>query len=47
MKRMLARWLWEVSEFFNIPLGRFAPHVFAAMIGCEKYENGSKDHDSQ
>ena len=25
--------IWRISEEYHIPLGRFAPYVFGAMIG--------------
>ena len=28
----IAFWIWNASERFNIPLGRFAPTVFGWMI---------------
>ena len=28
--------IWNLSETFRIPLGRFAPYVFHQMIGGEK-----------
>ena len=28
--------IWNLSEDFNIPLGRFAPYVFHKAIGCKK-----------
>lgn len=33
MIKWLAKLIWDFSECFHIPLGRFAPHVFGAMIG--------------
>lgn len=27
--------IWRYSERWNIPLGRFAPHVFGAMMGSK------------
>ncbi len=29
------RAIWEFTEFWNIPLGRFAPYVFGKMIGVK------------
>lgn len=29
------RLVWDMSEYMEIPLGRFAPWVFAQAIGCE------------
>jgi|GEM_PF-4150969 len=28
------RFIWNVSDFLHIPLGRFAPFVFGKMIGA-------------
>ena len=28
--------IWNFSEDFNIPLGRFAPYVFGKAIGAKK-----------
>ena len=36
--KTLATILWNLSEWSGIGLGRLAPHVFAKMIGCERYE---------
>ena len=30
-----ARQIWNFSEWSGIGLGRFAPHVFGAMIGSK------------
>ena len=30
-------WIWDTSEALGVGLGRFAPYVFAKMIGCEGY----------
>lgn len=35
MKKILAKIIWELSEFTGIGLGRFAPIIFGAMVGCE------------
>lgn len=37
MKRILsliATHIWNMSEYYNVPLGMFAPVVFGAMIGA-------------
>lgn len=26
-------WIWDFSEYWDIPLGRLAPWVFGGMIG--------------
>lgn len=31
--KIIARMVWDLAEYFNISLGRFAPYVFGAMIG--------------
>ena len=31
--RYLWRFVWDSSELFHVPLGRFAPFVFSKMIG--------------
>lgn len=31
--RLIFGLIWRCSEFFGIPLGRFAPWVFGASIG--------------
>lgn len=33
--KIIASILWTLSEWSGIGLGRFAPYVFAKMIGCE------------
>lgn len=33
MKKSIWWWIWEISEDFHIPLGRFAPYVFSKKIG--------------
>ena len=35
MIRLLATLIWNVSEYTNIGLGRFAPYVFGLMIGAK------------
>jgi len=35
MIEFLATQLWNFSEWSGISLGRFAPHVFGAMIGSK------------
>ena len=35
MKKYIARLIWDFSECFKIPLGRFAPIVFWMMLGSE------------
>jgi len=32
----LACVVWNTSEFFDLPLGKFAPTVFELAIGCDK-----------
>ena len=27
------KFIWNISEFWNIPLGRLTPYVFSKMIG--------------
>lgn len=39
--RLAARLIWDVSEFLNIGLGLFAPHVFGVMIGRRPIKNES------
>ncbi len=31
----IATLIWNMSEFYNIPLGIFAPYVFGIMIGSK------------
>jgi len=38
MKKFICRCVWDFSEYFKIPLGRFAPMIFAGMIGCKGKE---------
>lgn len=35
MIRWLATQIWDWSEFYHVPLGRFAPTVFGLMIGSK------------
>jgi hypothetical protein len=30
---VFCEYIWNLSEFFGIPLGRFAPYIFGGMIG--------------
>jgi hypothetical protein len=32
-KQFIASCIWNASEYTNIPLGKFAPKIFAYMIG--------------
>jgi len=31
--KLIGKLIWGFSEYFNIPLGKFAPTVFGWMIG--------------
>lgn len=33
--QLIASGIWNTSEYFKIPLGRFAPIVFGWMIGSK------------
>lgn len=33
MGKVIYSAIWNISEFFNISLGRFAPTVFEGMLG--------------
>ena len=33
MIKILARNIWNMSEYYNINLGIFAPYIFGLMIG--------------
>lgn len=33
--RFIFKTIWDLSEFYHIPLGRFAPYVFNKMIGSK------------
>jgi len=35
MKSLMCGWIWNLSEWSGIPLGRFAPVIFGGMIGCK------------
>ena len=35
--RMMASIIWNISEYFNLPLGKYAPIVFKLMLG-KKYK---------
>lgn len=35
MKQRICTIIWEMSEYYNIPLGRLAPWVFNGMIGTK------------
>jgi len=30
--------IWDTSEFMDISLGKYAPWIFAQMVGCKKYK---------
>lgn len=34
--KTLARFIWNLSEFLHLPLGRFAPYIFKVMIGAKE-----------
>ena len=36
IKRAIGSAIWNTSEFFKIPLGRFAPIVFGWMIAAKR-----------
>jgi hypothetical protein len=38
MRKIIATFIWDFSEYINIGLGRFAPIIFVWMIGskCKK-----------
>lgn len=38
MKQIIGKLIWNISEFFNIGLGQYAPLIFAWMIGCTNYK---------
>jgi hypothetical protein len=31
--KFICRFIWNVSEFTGIPLGKYAPFIFGGMIG--------------
>jgi hypothetical protein len=33
--KTIGKLIWNLSEYFNIPLGNFAPTVFGWMIGSK------------
>lgn len=35
IKQKICTVIWEMSEYYNIPLGWFAPYIFGGMIGCK------------
>lgn len=35
MKKYVGKLIWDLSECFKVPLGRFAPIVFGWMIGSK------------
>lgn len=44
--RTFFKWIWNISEMFNLPLWRFAPFVFGMMIwatGCKKIEEYQRE----
>lgn len=43
IKRKLCKWLWNLSEFTHIGLGRFAPYVFKVMTTAKNYKKVDKD----
>jgi hypothetical protein len=42
-KSLFASIIWNASEYFHIPLGRFAPYVFHVMIGATEMKLIKKD----
>ena len=44
MKKKLFTFIWNLSEFTGIGLGRFAPYVFERMLGITRKENKIKIH---
>lgn len=36
--RAFASFIWNVSETYNLPLGRFAPVVFGWIIGSKPHK---------
>ena len=35
--------VWNMAEYFNVDLGRFAPWVFGQMIGCKSEKQSEKE----
>jgi len=35
MKKIIARLIWNASEKYKIPLGKYAPKIFGLMIGSK------------
>lgn len=45
IRQRIAKEIWDFCEFYNLPLGRLAPHVFGWMVGCKgKRIDNRKDH---
>jgi hypothetical protein len=35
MKKFIGKLIWNISEYFDIDLGKFAPIIFGWMIGSK------------
>lgn len=49
IKKHIARFIWDFTEFFNIPLGKkdkYAPIVFGWMIGSKGVKIEDEKHNS-
>ncbi len=47
MGRIVYGLIWDLSEYFKIPLGRFAPYVFHQMMGGDKVKKRSNKKGQQ
>lgn len=46
IKRAIGSAIWNTSEFFKIPLGRFAPIVFGWMIAAKRRNKSKSNGES-
>jgi hypothetical protein len=40
--KKIATNIWNMSEFYNVPLGCFAPYMFGLMVGVEPKKKDKK-----
>lgn len=43
--KTIARWVWDFTEWWEIPLGRLAPWVFGTMVGAKPVLKSRKDDE--
>ena len=47
LKQQMWSIIWNSSEYFHIPLGKYAPYVFHKMIGAKKMEKSEKNNQRE